>query len=215
MTTPTSLSSKYGFEYPFKPDPLIKKALPYIKRFRNVLDVGCGEGADSVFFVKEGFNVTALDNNNLYLTRLKAYLKDHNLSNIAIQGCNVLDYPYLQNHYEVINCLLVGCCMRRSEFEKLLTLLKNAVKPEGVIIMSLRNFLDPMMEELASLSGEIEPNTYYKNEGCCEIRYFIEKGRLKKLFKDFKILYYYEGMAPDKYEEIPEHGDSYIICSKM
>jgi len=25
---------------------------------------------------------------------------------------------------------------------------------------------------------------------------------------------YYEGYAPDKYEEVPKHGDSYIICQK-
>jgi len=51
-----------------------------------------------------------------------------------------------------------------------------------------------------------------KKEDCCQIRYFIEKERLRELFKEFKIVYYHEGLVPDKYEEIPLHGDSCIIC---
>ena len=49
------LKNKYGFEYPFKPDPLAVKALSYLKNKKYLLDVGCGEGADSVFFAKKGF----------------------------------------------------------------------------------------------------------------------------------------------------------------
>ena len=53
----TILKSKYGFEYPFTPDPLSKKALRFLKDSRQLLDIGCGEGADSVFYAKNGFRV--------------------------------------------------------------------------------------------------------------------------------------------------------------
>lgn len=210
----TKLSKKYGFESPFKPDLLAKKAMPYIKSGKTLIDVGCGEGADSVFFAKQGFQVVAIDNNNSYLNRLQAFQKDNHISNISIQNCNVINYSYPQNHYDVINCLLVGCCMRRSEFEKMLVSIKQSVKPTGVIIMSLRNYLDPEFEEYSSTDEMIEPNTYLKKDACCEIRYYIEKGRLKEVFKDFEILYYYEGLVSDKYQKIEKHGDSYIICRR-
>jgi len=61
--------------------------------------------------------------------------------------------------------------MRRSEFEKMLLSIKQAVKPKGVIIMSLRNYLDPEFEEYSSTDEMIEPNTYFKKDACCEIRY--------------------------------------------
>lgn len=210
----TRLSKKYGFESPFKPDPLAKKAMPHIKSGKTLLDVGCGEGADSVFFAKQGFQVVAIDNNNTYLSRLKAFQKDNRISNISIKNCNVISYGYSQNYYDVINCLLVGCCMMRSEFEKMLVSIKQAVKPKGVIIMSLRNYLDPEFKEYSSTDEMIEPNTYFKKDACCEIRYYIEKGRLKDVFKDFEILYYYEGLVSDKYQKIAKHGDSYIICRR-
>lgn len=210
----TELSKKYGFGYPFKPDPLAKKAVRFIKSGKCLLDIGCGEGADSVFFAKKGFQVFAIDNNNSYLSRLRSFQRDHHLSNISIRNCDVISYKYPQNYYDVINCLLVGCCMKRSEFEKMLVSIKQSVKPKGIIIMSLRNYLDPEFEEYSSTEKMIEPNTYLKKEDCCEIRYYIEKDRLRDLFEDFEIHYYFEGLAADKYRDIPEHGDSYIICSR-
>lgn len=208
------LKNKYGFEYPFTPDPLSKKALRLLKRGRQLLDIGCGEGADSVFYAKKGFSVTSIDNNQIYLKRFRAFKRDHDLSNISIRCTDVLSHHYTPNRYDVVNCLLVGCCMKRSEFEKLLIVVKYTVKHGGIIIMSLRNYLDPEFVAYSSSEKMIEPNTFRKKEDCCKIRYYIEKKRLRDVFKDFEILYYYEGLAPDKYKEVPEHGDSYIICRK-
>jgi len=211
----TELSKKYGFEYPFEPDPLVKKALPFIKSGKILLDIGCGEGADSVFFAKKGFQVLAIDNENNYLSRFRAIKKDQHLSNISIRNCDVISYKYPEDHYDVINCLLVGCCMKRSEFEQMLVSIKLAVKPKGVIIMSLRNYLDPEFEVYNSTEKMIEPNTYLKKDDCCKIRYYIEKDHLRNLFADFEIHFYFEGLSADKYREIPEHGDSCIICSRI
>lgn len=206
--------NRYGFENPFKPDPLAEKALQYLKNRRHLLDVGCGEGADSVFFAKKGFQVTAIDNNQIYLDRLGEFISDKGFANISIEYGDVIDYPYRQNFYDVINCLLVGCCMKRSDFERLLIVLKQTIKKSGIIIMSLRNYLDSEFTDYVSTETMIEPNTFRKRDDCCKIRYFIEKNRLRESFSDFEILYYYEGYAPDKYKEVPKHGDSYIICRK-
>ena len=209
-----TLKNKYGFENPFKADALVKKALPYLNNCNTLLDVGCGEGADSVFFAKKGFRVSSVDNNKIFLDRLRAYITDKALANVSIIEGDVVSYPYRQNFYDVINCLLVGCCMKRSEFESLLIALRQTVKKSGIIIMSLRNYLDPDFIDYVSTETMIEPNTFRKRDDCCKIRYYIEKGRLRECFSDFEILYYYEGYAPDKYKEVAKHGDSYIICKK-
>jgi SAM-dependent methyltransferase len=213
-TSATILRNKYGFEYPFKPDPLSRKALRYLKNGKHLLDVGCGEGADSVFFAEKGFHVTAIDNNKIYLSRLRAFISDNELTNVSIKYGDVIKYRYRKNFYDVINCLLVGCCMKRSDFEKLIITLKRTIKGAGIIIMSLRNYLDPEFIDYVSTERMIEPNTFRKREDCCKIRYFIEKNRLRECFADFEVLYYYEGHAPDKYREVSKHGDSYIICKK-
>ena len=208
------LKEKYGFENPFKADPLARKSIRYLKNAGRLLDVGCGEGADSVFFAKKGFRVTAIDGNESYLDRLRRFVADNSHAGISIKHGDVISYPYPKNYFDVINCLLVGCCMKRSEFEKLVVTLKQTIKRSGIIIMSLRNYLDEEFAEYACSEKMIEPNTFRKKEDCCKIRYFIEKNRLRESFSDFEILYYYEGYAPDKYQEVEHHGDSYVICRK-
>jgi SAM-dependent methyltransferase len=208
------LKEKYGFENPFKPDPLARKSLRYLKSAGHLLDVGCGEGADSVYFAKKGFHVTAIDENESYLRRLRCFVADNGFASLSVKYGDVISYPYRKNYFDVINCLLVGCCMKKSEFEKLVVTLKQTIKRSGIIIMSLRNYLDEEFTEYVSSETMIEPNTFRKKEDCCKIRYFIEKNRLRESFSDFEIMYYYEGYAPDKYQEVAQHGDSYIICRR-
>ncbi|MGH2567663.1 MAG: class I SAM-dependent methyltransferase [Bacteroidota bacterium] len=209
-----TIEQKYGFENPFKPDPLAKKAMRYLPRGGQLLDVGCGEGADSVFFARNGFTVTAIDRNKDYIQRLGQSCKDEKLSSISIHHRDVTTYRYPRNRYDVVISLLVICCMKRSEFEKMLTPLKQSVKPAGIIVMSSRNYLDPEMKSYLQTEKMIEPNTFRGKEDCCQFFYFIEKNRLHELFQDFQILYYREGFAPCKYGEHEKHGDSYIICKR-
>jgi len=209
-----TLNKKYGFKFPFKPDPLVKKALRYLNGGKLLLDIGCGEGPDSVFFAKKGFRVTAFDSNQSYLKRFRKFRSDNKLSNISIVCHDAIKYSYPRNHYDVINCLLVACCMKRSEFRKILKPLKQSVKPGGVIIISARNYLDPDLNEYLSSQKMIEPYTFRHKEDCCKFAYFIEKGRLYKDFADFEILYYFEGYVPCKYNDHPVHGDSHIICRR-
>jgi len=208
------LRTKYGFEKPFKPDPLALRAMHFIKNGTNLLDAGCGEGADSVFYADQGFEVIAIDENREYLNGLRSFAIDHELSNLEIKETNLLEFQYPKNYYDVISCLLVGCCMKKSEFQQLLPLLKDSVKRGGYIIMSLRNYLDAEFQEYTQTEKMIEPNTFRKKDDCCKIRYYIEKDQLRKSFSEFDIIYYFEGCTPDKYEDVDMHGDSYIICRK-
>ena len=212
----TSLKEQYGFENPFIPDPLVRKAIRYCKGAK-VLDVGCGEGADSVYYAKHGFAVTAIDNNRTYLKRLRSYLRDNRIPGVSVSFHDVVTYRYPRNRFDVVSCILVICCMKKSEFERMIIPLKQCVKPGGTIILSARNYLDPELREYRKSEKVIEPNTYRHKAKCrhqCTYVYFVEKNMVKKAFEDFEILYYYEGYAPCKYGEHPKHGDTYIVCRR-
>lgn len=209
-----ALKQKYGFELPFKPDPLVRKSVRYLPKRGRLLDVGCGEGADSTFFAAKGIHVTSIDKNDSYLNRFRSYRKDNNLRSITILRRDAVSYQYPRDHYDVVSCLLVLCCMKRSQFAKMLAKIKRAVKPGGIVIMSSRNYLDAELREYLSTEKMIEPNTFRKKEDCCRFVYFIEKNQLREMFSDFEILYYHEGFYPCKYNEHPRHGDSHIICRR-
>src|SRR5262245_53059382 len=155
----------YHFENPFIPDPLVKRSLRSC-RGTKVLDVGCGEGADTVYYATHGFSVTAIDKNPAYLKRLRSYLRDNNIPGVSVSLHDAVSYRYPRNKYDVISCILLICCMKKSEFEQMILPLKQSVKPGGTIILSARNYLDPELREYRKSEKVIEPNTYRHKEKC-------------------------------------------------
>ena len=55
-----------------KPNKIIARALEFVSSGK-VLDIGCGEGLDSVFLAKKGFDVAALDNSEYAIHKTLQY----------------------------------------------------------------------------------------------------------------------------------------------
>ena len=68
----------------------IMKILPPIKPYR-VLDLGCGEGKDAVFFAKCGYDVTALDISEQGIEKAKK-LANHNKVEVRFFKADLFDY---------------------------------------------------------------------------------------------------------------------------
>lgn len=68
----------------------IMKILPPIKRYR-VLDIGCGEGKDAVFFAKCGYSVTAFDISENGIEKAKK-LAEHNKVEVSFFKADLFDY---------------------------------------------------------------------------------------------------------------------------
>ena len=66
------------------------KILPPLKPYR-VLDIGCGEGKDAVFFAKCGYAVTAFDISKKGIEKAKK-LADHNKVDINFFHADIFDY---------------------------------------------------------------------------------------------------------------------------
>lgn len=56
-----------------RPNNFAVRVLKYIKdkKVKSILDLGCGVGRDSIFFYKNGYDVTALDSSEEALKTLK------------------------------------------------------------------------------------------------------------------------------------------------
>ena len=68
----------------------VMKILPPVKPYR-VLDIGCGEGKDAVFFAKCGYTVTAFDHSTQGLEKAKR-LADHNKTEVNFFKADISDY---------------------------------------------------------------------------------------------------------------------------
>ncbi len=68
----------------------IMKILPPVKPYR-VLDMGCGEGKDAVFFAKCGYEVTAFDISERGIEKAKK-LAEHNKVEVTFFKADIYDY---------------------------------------------------------------------------------------------------------------------------
>lgn len=68
----------------------IMKIIPPVKPYR-VLDIGCGEGKDAVFFAKCGYDITAFDISEQGIEKAKR-LAEHNKVEINFFKADILDY---------------------------------------------------------------------------------------------------------------------------
>lgn len=77
----------------------IMKILPPIKPYR-VLDIGCGEGKDAVFFAKCGYAVTAFDISESGIEKAKK-LAEHNRVDVNFFRTDIFDYRP-DSEYDII-----------------------------------------------------------------------------------------------------------------
>ena len=69
--------------------------------FRKILDFGCGLGRHSVYFAKEGFDVTAFDLSPEAIENLRKWSEREKL-NIDIKTADMLELPYADNSFDGI-----------------------------------------------------------------------------------------------------------------
>lgn len=71
------------------------------KNVKKILDFGCGLGRHSIYFAKQGFQVSAFDLSEEATEHLKAWAEKENLS-IDIINADMLKLPYDDNSFEAI-----------------------------------------------------------------------------------------------------------------
>ena len=64
---------------------------------RNVVDIGCGDGRDSVMFARDDNSVLALDRSHIAVEHATAYTKKNNLNNLQFLAIDVNDTDSLTN----------------------------------------------------------------------------------------------------------------------
>ena len=81
-------------------DRVIEIFQPSAKKRLKLLDLGCGEGRNAVYFAKHGFEVTALDASLAGLRKTKMYAREVGISLKTVQA-DILNYK-IKDTYNVI-----------------------------------------------------------------------------------------------------------------
>jgi 2-polyprenyl-3-methyl-5-hydroxy-6-metoxy-1,4-benzoquinol methylase len=121
--------------------PVLEKFALYLEAGDHVLDVGCGSGRDSLWFLNHGFQVTAIDTCRELSALASEYIG---------QEVFVLDYQTISwnNEFEGIwACASLLHCPK-SEIADALVRLVEALKPGGVFYMSFKHGNGEIIDDL-------------------------------------------------------------------
>ena len=174
----SDLSSHFNALYrnqsPFgkKPLEIIEHILEY-KKNGVVLDLGAGDGRNSIFLAKNGFQVTSIDISNTAIEKLNDYSKEERLP-LVTSVQDIAKFPFSSN-YDVIIAVFV---LHYFDVQTARTIIKNMqhhTKQNGLNIV---------------VTFTAEGDFYRQNPATKN--FYPEKGVLKTYYDDWTILEYSE-----------------------
>lgn len=105
--------------------------MPYLPKQASILDLGCGSGRDSAFFMKQGYSVTSVDG-SLEVSKLASTLLGIKVRCVLFED---LDY---HNEFDGVWACASLLHVPRSEMTLILQKTSEAMKANGVLYVSFK-----------------------------------------------------------------------------
>lgn len=196
-----------GFYWGKKPSSMCDRVIEMIKPsadshprmlfIRRLLDLGCGEGRDIVYFAQHGFEVVGLDLSLPGLEKARRYAEEVG-ARVETIHADVVDYK-VEGTYDVIfstgTLQYLPPEVRQQRFENY----KACTSPEGINVLSVfvkKPFISPAPD------GEATAHSY-------------KSGELMSYYWDWEILYCAEDIFDCMSSGVPhKHAISRIVAGR-
>lgn len=159
-----------------EPSPFAKSVISDILiRGGNVLDLGCGNGRDSLFFAKNGLKVTGIDASDITIKKLRDRYSESN----AIFICDdfVKCKAVFRVMYDSIYSRFTLHAISEKQETELLDNIKSSLKANGRFYIEARSVHD----DLYGLGKQVEKNAFVYNN---HYRRFIDIAELLNKMKN-------------------------------
>lgn len=156
--------------------------------FHKILDFGCGLGRHSVYFAKEGFDVTAFDLSPEAVENLKKWSEREKLP-IDVRAADMLELPYADHSFDCLFAYHVISHTDTKGIQIILKEIRRVLKKDGEFYLTLCS-----KETWAYKEADfprLDENTVIKTDGTAEnnVPHFcVSLDDIFELFKEFTIL---------------------------
>ena len=157
-------------------------------KVQKVLELGCGQGRDSLFFASKGLKVYAIDSSKVAMENLTTKTKELNLD-INLKNINAGEgLPFPDNYFDAIySHMFYNMGFFDDELKFLISETNRVLKNNGLLSFSVRNDHDIMYKK----GRKIAENIYDING--FHIRFFTKEDIIKYFINsNFKIQYLIE-----------------------
>lgn len=154
-----------------------KKLIKLKKKFK-MIDVGCGNGRDTIFFIKKKIDIIGLDQSNVIKKNKNIFKKNFVKKNICMKN---LDF---KKKFDVLYARFFIHTINAMEQENFLNNVKKIMRKSGLIFLEFRTIKDPLIKRGIKISKYERYDDHYRR--------FIDpnefKNKLRKM--SYKIIYF-------------------------
>lgn len=183
---PVNYDKRYKDKFPIYEAKLDYELERYLNLLsgKEVLDLGIGQGMNSIPLAELGFNVTGVDYSSKCLEICKNTCSKLNLVQSDIRTFNIE-----KDKYDLIQSRFVLHFFHKNDSYKIIENIKNSIKLNGLAYIYVLSLNDPKFKKF-SHSLEFEPlenNIFHHKTNDTYVSFFT-KEEVSNLFKDFKTI---------------------------
>ena len=167
------------------------------RKCANIIELGAGQGRDTIYFLKNNFKITALDYSNIAVNQIVKKTKSFkNFDNLKVKCHDIrLKLPFDNNSIDGCFSHMLYCmAFSLDQIKFLSSEIHRVLKPGGLNIFSVRNHNDGDFK-----NGKLIAKNIYQNDGF--IVHFFSLDIINQLSMGYEILditSFEEGKFPRK-----------------
>jgi len=157
------------------------------KRFKKILDLGCGIGRHSILFASNDFEVDAFDLSEEGIKKIEKLASQENLP-IKINVGDMLSLPYKNNSFDCLIGYHVVYHADDNGIRKAISEIKRVLKKDGEAYITFNSQNSTSFKD--SDNKHITQNTIIKEKGheAGIPHFYSTKNDVENLLKDFKVV---------------------------
>jgi SAM-dependent methyltransferase len=170
----------------------------------SVLELGCGQGRDSLLFARNGLSVTALDYSETAVSAVRERAGSLGLSSLVrAQTCNVKEpLPFADQTFDACYSHMLLCMeLSTAEIAFILREIHRLLRPGGLVVYSVRSNFDRHFRTGRHIAEDI-----YEVGGF--VIHFIDEQKIRKLARGYRI------QTIERIEEGSLPRDLFIVTMK-
>ncbi|MHC5224676.1 tellurite resistance methyltransferase TehB [Ignatzschineria sp. LJL83] len=140
----------------------------------KVLDLGCGQGRNSLFLADRGFDVTSYDLSPNMIESLLGIIAKEGIRNIHVEQYDI-NHAEIKGQYDLIMSTVVLMFVNRENIPAIITDMQNHTNTNGYNLI------------VSAMSTEAYPFT--------DFPFTFSEGELQKYYQDWEIIHYNENVG--------------------